>query len=68
MIAVVVNGSATEVDTGDTVATLVRRLESDGRGVAVAINEAVVPRSAWSATALQPGDRVEVLHAAQGGC
>ena len=68
MIAVVVNGSATEVDTGDTVATLVRRLESDGRGVAVAINETVVPRSAWPATALQAGDRVEVLRAAQGGC
>ncbi len=68
MIAVVVNGSTTEVEAGVTVATLVGRLGKDGRGLAVAINEAVVPRSAWTATALQPGDRVEVLRAAQGGC
>ena len=36
-------------------------------GTAVAVNEAVVPRSTWGATALQPGDRVEVLIASQGG-
>ena len=68
MIAVVVNGSVTEVEAGVTVATLVERLDADGRGVAVAINETVVPRSAWSATTLQHSDRVEVLRAAQGGC
>ena len=37
------------------------------RGIAVAVNGEVVPRSAWEATGLQPGDRVEVLTAAQGG-
>jgi sulfur carrier protein len=68
MIAVVVNGSSTQVESGATVAALVGRLDADARGVAVAVNEAVVPRSAWAATALQPGDRVEVLRAAQGGC
>ena len=68
MIPVVVNGSTTEVEAGVTVAALVGRLDADARGVAVAINETVVPRSAWPATALQAGDRVEVLRAAQGGC
>jgi sulfur carrier protein len=68
MIALVVNGSTTEVEPGATVATLVGGLDPDGRGVAVAVNETVVPRSAWPATALRPGDRVEVLRAAQGGC
>jgi sulfur carrier protein len=37
------------------------------KGIAVAVNGEVVPRSAWDATDLQPGDRVEVLTAAQGG-
>ena len=37
------------------------------RGVAVAVNGAVVPRSQWAATPLQPDDRVEILVAAQGG-
>jgi sulfur carrier protein len=37
------------------------------KGIAVALNGEVVPRSAWDATDLRPGDRVEVLTAAQGG-
>ena len=37
------------------------------RGVAVAVNGTVVPRSAWSEVDLADGDRVEVLTAAQGG-
>ena len=37
------------------------------RGVAVAVNGSVVPRSSWTGTALSAGDRVEILTAAQGG-
>jgi len=36
-------------------------------GVAVAVNESLVPRAAWPATELQPGDRVEIVVAVQGG-
>lgn len=36
-------------------------------GVAVAVNGAVVPRSAWATTALRDGDAVEVVTAVQGG-
>jgi sulfur carrier protein len=38
-----------------------------GRGVAVAIETEVVPRSAWVQTRLSAGERVEVLVAVQGG-
>ena len=68
MIALMVNGAPIDLAVGSTVATLVARLGRDERGVAVALNESVVPRSAWPRTALRPGDRVEVLRAAQGGC
>jgi sulfur carrier protein len=68
VIGLVVNGATTEVEAGATVASLVEQLGRDPRGVAVAVNEAVVPRRAWPATSLRPGDRVEVLRAAQGGC
>jgi len=37
------------------------------RGIAVALNGSVVPRSAWSETALKPGDSVEIVRARQGG-
>jgi sulfur carrier protein len=37
------------------------------RGIAVALNGSVVPRSAWSETALKPGDDIEIVRAMQGG-
>ena len=51
-----------------TVADLVaQRIAPQARGVAVALNGAVVPRARWTETALSPGDRVEIVHARQGG-
>jgi sulfur carrier protein len=37
------------------------------RGVAVALNGRVVPRTAWAETSLRDGDRVEIVRAMQGG-
>lgn len=37
------------------------------RGIAVALNGAVVPRAEWSATRLNAGDSVEIVRARQGG-
>jgi len=37
------------------------------RGVAVALNGAVVPRAAWRETLLRAGDSVEIVRARQGG-
>lgn len=67
MVTVTINGEARELAEGTTVATLVAGLDSDGRGVAVAVNREVVSRGQWAGTHLRPGDRVEVLGAAQGG-
>lgn len=44
-----------------------RGIDPERRGVAVALNGAVVPRAAWDATRPQPGDRVEIVHALAGG-
>ena len=57
------------VESGDglSVATLVERLTEARRGVAVAVNGAVVPRSTWATSRLADGDSVEVLTATQGG-
>ena len=37
------------------------------RGIAVALNGAVVPRAAWPQTRLHAGDTVEIVRARQGG-
>jgi sulfur carrier protein len=62
-----INGQAREVTGEATVARLVAELTAAERGVAVAVNGEVVPRSTWAAAGLRDGDRVEVLTAAQGG-
>jgi thiamine biosynthesis protein ThiS len=42
-------------------------LDPVGRGLAVARNGEVVPRSAWETTAVRPDDRFEIVGAVQGG-
>lgn len=62
-----VNGERREVAPGTALDSVVRSLAPAASGVAAALNETVVPRARWSATALSDGDRVEVLTAVQGG-
>ncbi|MDA5146454.1 sulfur carrier protein ThiS [Streptomyces sp. AD681] len=62
-----VNGEPREVAPGTVLDALVGTLTRAPSGVAAALNETVVPRARWSATALAEGDRVEVLTAVQGG-
>jgi sulfur carrier protein len=64
---VVVNGERRELHHETTVADVVRSLVEAERGVAVALDGEVVPRSAWATTRLRDGHHVEVLRAVQGG-
>jgi sulfur carrier protein len=66
-VKVVVNGTPREVPAGFTAADAVRLITENATGVAVAVNDDVVTRSAWPSTTLSDGDRVEVLTAVQGG-
>jgi sulfur carrier protein len=68
-MAITLNGVATEIPEGTTIADLLVRsgLGVAPRGVAVAIGETVVRRPDWATTVLQPGDVVEIVTAAQGG-
>ena len=66
---VTVNGDPRDVPADCTVATVVADagVAPDERGVAVAVDGDVVPRSRWAATPLNPEARVEVLRATAGG-
>jgi sulfur carrier protein len=51
-----------------TLAELVAGRTVEGqRGIAVALNGAVVPRAAWPQTPVRIGDRVEIVRVLQGG-
>jgi len=65
-----VNGASVEVP-GTEAAALLDVLAAAGmrdlRGVAIALDEEVVPRSDWATRQLHEGQRIEVVRASQGG-
>jgi len=68
-MTVELNGHPVELPDGATVAAAIELSGAapEGRGVAVAVDGDVVPRSEWGATTLAEGQSVEVLAAIQGG-
>lgn len=66
-IDVTLNGEDVSLVPGTTVADLVAERVASPRGVAVARNLEMVPRSMWEQTTIDPGDVVEILATAQGG-
>ena len=61
-----VNAEDVVVDDRMTVAALLQSLGYPDRGIAVAVDQAVLPRSRW-ATTLSDGASIEVVTAVQGG-
>jgi sulfur carrier protein len=66
-IPLTVKGEPRELPSATTLDQVVAELSASPTGVAAALNETVVPRSAWAATPLSAGDRIEILTAVQGG-
>jgi len=67
-ISIAVNDETRTVANDCTLAALIADLGfGERRGVAVAVNGAVVPRSHWSQQVLRAADRVLVIRATQGG-
>ncbi len=68
-LALLVNGEPVEVRSGTTIADIVTALTGadNPKGVAVAVDRAVIPRSEWSTTPARAGSLVEVVSAVAGG-
>ena len=68
-MTVELNGRAVSLPADATVAAAVAALDAGEarRGIAVAVDGTVVPRSEWDATELEDGQKVEVVGAIQGG-
>jgi sulfur carrier protein len=62
-----VNGEAFELRDGSTIAEVVSEWCPSSRGIAVARNGEVVPRSRWDVERVRAGDRIEIVSAASGG-
>jgi thiamine biosynthesis protein ThiS len=61
------NGEPSELSEQTTVGHLLEQQDLDRPGVAVAVNREVIRRADWTQTVLRNGDRVEIIHAVQGG-
>jgi sulfur carrier protein len=62
-----VNGQQRETADELSLVELVSQISDRSTGIAVAVNSEVVPRGSWLDTAIQPGDRIDVVTAVQGG-
>jgi len=64
---IVVNGQPRDAAERLPLPRLIEELRLGERRVAVELNGAIVPRSAWPQTQLADGDRLEIVHAIGGG-
>ena len=64
---IIVNGEEFEIDSGSSVAKLVKERSLDRSRVAVELNGEIVPRGTFDDTLLHDGDKVEIVHFVGGG-
>lgn len=64
---ITINGEPTALQTATLAQLLEAKGVAPGRGIAVAVNGAVVPRGQYDQARLTPGDQVEIIKVAVGG-
>lgn len=62
-----INGEMRDLSGAATVAELLSSLDLDARKIAIELNREIVPRSAYDATGLNDGDKIEIVHFIGGG-
>jgi thiamine biosynthesis protein ThiS len=67
LLAITINGERREAPQGATVADLLQELNLPPGRVAIERNLEILPRPQWNETAVQPGDRYEIVHFVGGG-
>ena len=67
-MTITINDESQRLSDGSTLLDLIQKLQlTEKTGIAVAVNEAVVTRSAWPDWSLNETDRVTIIQATQGG-
>jgi sulfur carrier protein len=64
---IIVNGDATEVPDGLTVAALLEHLRLRADRVAIELNSDILPKDRWADTHLHSSDRFEIVQLVGGG-
>ena len=64
---VFINGDSSSVDDRFLIYLLKKNHLADQKGIAVAVNDQVIPRSNWDQHKLTENDKITVIKATQGG-
>ncbi len=67
MLVLQVNGTSREFPHGSNLENLISSMQLSGKRFAIELNGEIVPKSAHAATALNHGDKLEVVIAVGGG-
>ncbi|NRA11950.1 MAG: sulfur carrier protein ThiS [Crocinitomicaceae bacterium] len=67
MITVIVNESPIEVDEKTSIHLLLQKVNTSDNGIAIAINDTIVPKNNWKTQCLNQNDKLLIIKATQGG-
>lgn len=67
MINITVNNSVHSLQKNTALETLLEIINVSTNGIAVAINQEVVPKENWATTTLKDNDNILIIQATQGG-
>lgn len=68
MIEIIVNGENMQFQESISVVALITHLQLlDKKGIAIAINEEILPKSQWESSFLKTADNIIIIHATAGG-
>jgi sulfur carrier protein len=66
-VEVLLNSKSISIDVSYTLSMVIESFAIESQTMAVAVNEAVIPRSEWQTTTLIQGDKIDMFQAIAGG-
>lgn len=67
VMQIFLNGEIKQVDENISLSQLLEMLKLPDKRIAVELNRLVIRRGDWHATAVEPNDKIEVIHFVGGG-
>ena len=67
MVSVLVNENPIEIEENATLSQLLQKVNTSVEGIAIAINDEIIAKSAWESQAIKNNDNVLIIKATQGG-
>lgn len=64
---VFINHTAHEIEEDATVSLLIQKLQLPTKGIAISVNETVIPKAQWESHQLNNQDQILIITASQGG-